>query len=311
MLKMLAKQKQGGEDNRARTGRENKSASRPAKVTRIKDALSTTLSTNPSTNRAKLRYSKDSSQKNERSAGFVGTAAGVKRKRAFASDSRLPNKALKPYNNRLRTKYDANRSHQVQKQSPAPSIDFTYDGLSEPYASLFKMALAVDLGLMSVHSRHEYCSIDQVRTAVETSCQRSFTERDFAKVAFLFPGAYAWKYLRSHSAKIRGETRNTLHIRMNRRHAKETIKEVSSNVGGKMLSDRRRELYEIIKRAQTQRIEVVPILLEKMQERIISNNSKDMLIPSSRLNKAHRVGRLKFSGMLILKLCFRKTLAEI
>ena len=48
--------------------------SRPAKVTRIKDALSTTLSTNPSTNRAKLRYSKDSSQ-NERSAGFVGTAA--------------------------------------------------------------------------------------------------------------------------------------------------------------------------------------------------------------------------------------------
>jgi glutathionyl-hydroquinone reductase len=98
---------------------------------------------------------------------------------------------------------------------------------------------------------------------------------------------------------------------MNRRHAKETIKEDSSNVGGKMLSDRRRELYEIIKRAQTQRIEVVPILLEKMQERIISNNSKDMLIPSSRLNKAHRVGRLKFSGMLILKLCFRKTLAEI
>ena len=76
-------------------------------------------------------------------------------------------------------------------------------------------------------------------------------------------------------------------------------KEVSSNVVVKYY-DRRRELYEIIKRAQTQRIEVVPILLEKMQERIISNNSKDMLIPSSRLNKAHRVGRLKFSGMLIL-----------
>ena len=95
MLKMLAKQKQGGEDNRARTGRENKSASRSTKVTRIKDAPNTTLSTNPSTNRAKLRYTKDSSQTNERSAGLVGAAAGVKRKRAFASDSRLPNKALK------------------------------------------------------------------------------------------------------------------------------------------------------------------------------------------------------------------------
>lgn len=153
---------------------------------------------------------------------------------------------------------------------------------------------------MSVHSRHEYCSIDQVRTAVEISCQRSFTERDFAKVAFLFPGAYAWKYLRSRRAKIRGETGNTLHIRMNRRHGKETVKEVSSNVGGKMLSDRRRELYEIIKRAQTQKIEVVPILLEKMQERIASNSSTDMLIPSSRLTKVNRGGRLKISGMLVV-----------
>ena len=96
MLKMLAKQKQGGEDNRARTGRENKSTSRSTKVTRIKDALNTTLSTNPSTNRAKLRYTKDSSQTHKRSAGLVGAAVGVKRKRAFASDSRLPNKALNP-----------------------------------------------------------------------------------------------------------------------------------------------------------------------------------------------------------------------
>ena len=40
------KAKTGGEDNRARTGRENKSASRSTKVTRIKDALNTTLSTN-------------------------------------------------------------------------------------------------------------------------------------------------------------------------------------------------------------------------------------------------------------------------
>ena len=175
------KAKQGGEDNRARTGRENKSASRSTKVTRIKDALNTTLSTNPSTNRAKLRYTKDSSQTNKRSAGLVGAAGGVKRKRAFASDSRLPNKALKPHNNKLRTKSDVDRSHQMQKQSPPPSSEFTYDGLSEPYASLFKMALAVDLGLMSVHSRHEYCSIDQVRTAVETSCQKKFYGTGFCK----------------------------------------------------------------------------------------------------------------------------------
>ena len=62
MLKMLAKQKQGGGDNRAKAGRENKSVARPTKVTRIEDALSTNVSTNSNTNRAKLRYAKDSSR---------------------------------------------------------------------------------------------------------------------------------------------------------------------------------------------------------------------------------------------------------
>ena len=82
--------------------------------------------------------------------------------------------------------------------------------------------------------------------------------------------------------------------------------ELSANAGEKILRNRRKKLYEIIKRAAAQKVEVVPILLERMQDKAIAASSSSISSSSnsehpnlgSRLNKAHRIGRLKISDVL-------------
>jgi hypothetical protein len=307
MQQLLAQQKEknGAKSNSNNEGNNNSSggSSRPNKVRKIYDTLTTTSVTSYNKNNNKIKLIRN------------GNTVGGKRKRPLTNTSIKSTASVRFNNTRkssvTQTKIIGNDSnqqrlnHQTKNSSTFPAKNCNM--LPKPYASLFDMALAIDLGLMSVRSRHEYCSIDQVRSAVELSCQRSFTERDFAKVAFLFPGAYTWKYLRNVS-NSNGKAKSVLHIRMDKRcggiqtkeSSKNATKESSTNVGDKILRNRRSILFEIIKRAATQKIEVVPILLEKMQEKTGSgtNKSEHSNLSSSRLRKTHRIGRLKISDVL-------------
>ena len=305
MQQLLAQQKEknGEKSNSNNKGNNNSSggSNRPNKVRKIYNTL---------TNTSVGTYNHNN---NKRKLIGNGNYVGGKRKRPLTSAS-IKNIASARFNNTrntsvTQTKISGNNSnqrplnHQTKNSSTFPTPNSSM--LPKPYASLFNMALAIDLGLMSVRSRHEYCSIDQVRSAVELSCQRSFTERDFAKVAFLFPGAYTWKYLRNVS-NSNEKAKSVLHIRMDKRcggiqtkvSSTNATKESSSNVGDKILRNRRSILFEIIKRAATQKIEVVPILLEKMQEKTGTSKSEHSNSSSSRLRKTHRIGRLKISDVL-------------
>ena len=324
MQKLLAQQKKQDDNSGSNNNNyndNNNNRSRPKKIRKIHDTLTST-STGKYMNRGNA-----AAYKRPNSTDGVNMMnnknVGKKRKRPFIN-ANIKNTAYALHNNNnnnnnnnssianvRQTNINNTTTNNQQKIAASSSMSSSSsrgnsnNKLPEPYAAFYNMALAIDLGLMSVRSRHEYCSIDQVRSAVELSCQRSFRERDFAKVAFLFPGAYTWKYLRSNN-NSNGKMENVLHIRIDKRCGGVETNELSANVGEKILRNRRKKLYEIIKRAAAQKVEVVPILLERMQDKAIAASSSSISSSSnsehpnlgSRLNKAHRIGRLKISDVL-------------
>lgn len=182
--------------------------------------------------------------------------------------------------------------------------------LHPEHRELFDMAEAIDLGLMSVRSRHEFCSIDQVRCAVELKCQRSFTEYDFSKVVYMFPKAYVWKFIRARNQ--RGSFCDLLHIKMDRRGldggegARNGLVGPSAAHGDKILRHRRHLLLAIAERCSRQNLKIFPAQLKNVggPTADTSTNSGDVYnrgtaLPSRMAMKSvRRRGPLKISDVL-------------
>ncbi len=209
------------------------------------------------------------------------------------------------------------RSRAVDRNEGFTNFERKRSQLPKQYAELLDMAIAIDLGLMSVRSRHEYCSIDQVRSAVELSCQRSFTQRDFAKVVYLFPHAYHWKFIRCRNS--RGLFCDLLHVRMDSTSRGVGVTslahgngDLSVTKGDRVLKNRKRELLAMTERAAVQKIDILPAKLTSFRQPpsaaghvgeeggAAGGGANDELLqppPSSRLSKRKK-GPLKVSDIL-------------